>query len=164
MSPTLPLEQPLYLLPQRKRRAIIPQTIILIILGVIFYMGILLNISLLELRGSQETSIKTISLIIICFIIIIGIILVVRRTAAPYRFYRNRIIHLNRSIYYSEITATNSTKNWLDGLFNTYCVKLSNQFTLHNISQSTQIQTYLQQMIQYAQQKPEPGFSQSSFQ
>ena len=52
-------EQPLYLLHQNVGRAMIPKFLSLVILGTIFYVGILLNISLLELTAAEETTIKS---------------------------------------------------------------------------------------------------------
>ena len=155
----MPLEQPLYLLPQVKKRALIPQLGTLIVLAAIFYAGILLNISLLQLRGSQETVIKTVSLIGIIIIAGIGTIIAIRRAHLPHRFYQNRLTIMNRPVYYSEITSTSPYQSILDKLFRTYTIPLNHKATIRNIPLSIPLQPYLQQMIDYARQKPEPGFN-----
>ena len=72
---TQQIEQPLYTLNQNKARAIIPKIITYIFLGIIFYAGILLNLSLLNLSSGEETIVKIISSIILLSVIVLGIYL-----------------------------------------------------------------------------------------
>src|SRR3989344_7857879 len=58
-----PTEHPLYTLYESKSRALVPKVASLVVLSLIFYLGILLNVSLLELSAGQETTLKTGSLI-----------------------------------------------------------------------------------------------------
>ena len=82
-----PQEQPIYVLAQSKKRAIIPKILTFLILGVIFYLGILLNVSLLELDARQETIFKTVPLIILIVVIVVGIFLTLKRAKKKYHFY-----------------------------------------------------------------------------
>ena len=77
-------ELPQYILPQLKTRAIIPKIITLLFLGVIFYLGILLNISLLELNLTQQNITKIISVVLVILIIILGIALAIINSQRNY--------------------------------------------------------------------------------
>ena len=83
--------QPLYVLPQNKKRGIIPKTLLLIILSIVLYVGILLNISFLELTPPEETNSKFIALIALIFIDVLGVILSTYQTSRPYLFYRDSL-------------------------------------------------------------------------
>ena len=60
-----PIEKPIYELSQVKKRALIPKIITFLILGATFYLGVLLNISLLSLSGSTETITRLVALILV---------------------------------------------------------------------------------------------------
>ena len=68
------IEKPLYTLPQVKKRLIIPKLVSFFLLGIIFYLGIILNMSLLNLTGKTKNLVLAISLILLVFLIIFGII------------------------------------------------------------------------------------------
>lgn len=146
--------EPIYELPQSKKRALIPKIIILIVLATIFYLGILLNVALLDLKANQETITKTISLLFVIAVIIVGIILTVYHARTPYRFYRNYILINKKTIKYTEIINTNSKQDFLDKIFKTYSLNLGNHLHLRHLPQEIQIQDYLQQLITYNQQNP----------
>tara|TARA_Y100000034_G_scaffold72702_1_gene87609 strand:+ start:810 stop:1265 length:456 start_codon:yes stop_codon:yes gene_type:complete len=148
------LEQnkPIYELPQSKRRALIPKIIILIVLAAVFYLGILLNISLLDLRAGQETLTKSISLIFVIIVIIIGIIITMYHAKTPYRFYRDHLTINKKTVKYTEIVNINPKQDFLDKIFKTYAINLGNHLHLRHIPQEIKIQDYLQQLITYNQQ------------
>lgn len=143
-------EQPVYTLHQSKPRTIIPKIITLLVLSFIFYLGVLLNISLLELRGNQETLLKTGTLIILIIIIIVGIFLSVRTAKRPYFFYKDRISFEKKQISYTDISNTSPHLDPIDKIFKTYSVNLGSKFFLRNIPQEIHLENYLQQLIQYA--------------
>lgn len=144
-------EQPIYILPQSKKRALIPKIISLLILGGIFYLGVLLNISLLNLTANQEQGISLASLIILLLVIFLGIYLSLRRANKPYEFYKNRIAFNKKEIFYTKIINTAAKQDFLDKIFKTCSVNLGNNFHLRNISQQVQISDYLQKLINYSQ-------------
>ena len=148
-----PTEQPLYSIHKSKKRALIPKTISLLFLAFIFYLGVLVNISLLELNANQETMLKTGALLILAALIIIGLALAFRKTQQSYLFYRNRVAHGKETIYYVNITNTAPQNNFLDRAFKTYSIPLGKTFSLRHIpetTQKTQLSNYLQQLIEYA--------------
>ena len=146
----LPPEQPLYSVYASKKRALIPKTLYLIILAIIFYLGVLVNIFLLQLDAQQETTLKTGSLIILTILIVIGILLEVKKTHQPYVFYRNRITRGKEILYYLNITNTQPQINLFDKMFETYSVPLGKKFSIRHIPQSIPLSNYIQQLLEYA--------------
>lgn len=146
----LPIEQPIYILPQNKKRAIIPQTIILPTLGVLFYFGILLNISLLELSASEETLTQLIALILLILIICIGIFNAYYQSSKPYTFYRSSLKIKKTMIKYQGISTLVKDQDVLDKMFHTYTLTINKNLLLENIPQEVDLQTYLNQLIDYS--------------
>ncbi len=154
INPTTPtIEPPIYILPQNKLRALAPKFITFLILGLIFYLGIWLNLSLMELTSSIEELIQTISLILLLSIIILGIYLAIHRANQSYKFYRHRLWIHKKELYYLNIITITTQQDLWDKIFKTYSVNLGNQFYLRHISNSTQISGYLQQLVDYAKQQ-----------
>lgn len=143
-------EKPVYVLPQNKKRALIPKIILLVILGTIFYLGLLINLALLDLLGSEETTIKTVSLILISVIVILGILLSVRKANKNYLFYHDRVVFNKKETYYTQISNTSPKINIVDKTFNTYSIVLRKKMVLRNIEQEIDLQTYLQSLINYS--------------
>ena len=143
-------EKPLYILKKKVSRSLIPKILSLLILGIIFYLGILLNLSLLELDGETETIVKMTSLIIVLLIIIIGIVLSYRHAHQPYKFYHANIVQNKKSLPYVKIANTEEKQNFIDKLFKTYHIDLTDKFSLKHIPQKTDIKNYVDQMIIYA--------------
>lgn len=142
-------EQPVYILPQRKARALIPKITSFLALGALFYAGILLNLYLLEISSETESITKIVSLAFLGLIIIISIIISIRKTAS-YQFYHDRIKLRKKQIYYRDILHTNPKQGILDKIFKTYSINLNTKFVLRNIPNNIQISNYLQQLINYA--------------
>ncbi|MEK6900980.1 MAG: hypothetical protein AABX37_01415, partial [Nanoarchaeota archaeon] len=147
---TPPQEQPAYVLWQNKKRAIIPSCLILLILSIILYIGILVNISLLDLTGSDETIIKTTSLIVIFFLMTINISITIYNALQPYNFYRTKITFKNKELPYSLLKTTTIHRGFFDRLFKTYTLPITKTFIIKNIPDSIQLQPYIEQLITYS--------------
>lgn len=145
-----PPEQPLYVAYESTKRALIPKVVTLLFLAFIFYIGVLVNISLLELDAAQETNLKTGALLVLGILIVVGIALTFKKSRQPYLFYRNRIVQGKETLYYLDITNTSQKINFLDNIFKTYFIQLGKNFFLRNISQSIALNNYVQQLIEYA--------------
>ena len=145
-----PPEQPLYNAYESKRRVLIPKLFSLLFLSFIFYLGVLINISLLKLDAGQETALKTGALLLLAALIVIGTLFAYRKTRQPYLFYRNRITHGKETMYYLNIPYTSSSKNFLDRIFKTYSIQLGKTFLLRCIPETIQLSDYLQQLIEFA--------------
>lgn len=143
-------EKPAYVLSQRKSRALIPKIIILLVLSIIFYLGILLNVSLLVLSAQTETIVKLVSLILLLVVVVTGIIFSVKLANKNYLFYRERIRFNGEEIVYKDILNTALKRDLLDKMFDTYSINLGHDFHLKHISQEINIENYLKQLINYA--------------
>ncbi len=146
-------EKPIYVLFQDKKRALIPKTLSLILLSVVFYIGIIINLSLIRLGASQETMIKTISIVILALIILLGIYMAYRKAEMPYRFYPNRVQQGKKKIFYRDVMNTTKREDPIDKFFKTYAINLGNNFHLRDIPKELDIGSYLQQLIQYSRQR-----------
>jgi hypothetical protein len=147
-----PQEKPLYILPQLKKRAIIPKLFSLIILGTIFYLGVLLNLILLDLSEESIELVRLSSLISIFVLIVIGLLAAISRSRKKYYFYRDRITFNNNKIQYNLITNTNQKQNFLDKVFKTYSIQLNNKFSLKHIPKNLNMVEYVNSMVSYATQ------------
>ena len=70
-----PSERPLYTVYGSKKRTLLPKIGSLFGLSLIFYVFVLINISLLELDADQETTLKTGALIILALLILLVLII-----------------------------------------------------------------------------------------
>ena len=146
-------EKPFYVLKQVKKRSIIPNTTLLIILCVIFYLGILLNLSLIDIPLEQENLIKMSSLIFLIVLFITAVIFYIIKSFRTYLFYQDKIVFGRKNIRYQEIVNTSEKKNLLDKMFKTYSSHLGKKFFIINISQEISLDNYLQKLIKYAKAK-----------
>ena len=162
IRPQPQVEQPIYVLPQVKTRALVPKIVTLLVLGAIFYLGVLLNLSLLDITENAASIINLISLIILLCVIALGIFLSFHRAEMSYRFYRKGLSQGKKSINYINIINTNPKQDLLDKIFKTYSINLGDGFYLRHISQSVQIEGYLQKLINYSKQNQASSY-QSGF-
>jgi hypothetical protein len=153
-TPNQPLiEKPIYVLQQNKMRALIPKVISLLVLGGIFYLGVLLNLSLLDISKETNSIANLVSLILLLCVVALGIFLSLHKAGTPYKFYRIRLSQGKKSINYINIINTSPKQDFLDKIFHTYAINLGQGFYLRHISQQTQISGYLQKLINYSKQK-----------
>lgn|SRR3989338_9180652 len=149
-----PMEQPLYILTPKTSRVLIPSSISLLFLDLLFYLGILLNISLLQLSGNQETVLKTASLMLLLALIILGIFLSWHKSG-PYVFYPAFLQCHHKNIPYTSITTPHlkKNKNVFDHFFHTYSLDLGNKFIIKYIPEEIDLPAYITQLRQYGQGK-----------
>ena len=149
---TQQIEQPLYTLNQNKARAIIPKIITYIFLGIIFYAGILLNLSLLNLSSGEETIVKIISSIILLSVIVLGIYLTWHKSHQSYFFYKNKVIFGKKVIDYRDIQLVSSKKDIVDKMFHSYSIPLRKDFFIRHIPPGIDLVDYLNKLVSYAKQ------------
>ncbi len=147
-------DTPLYVLPQNKSRILIPKIAYLSILGAIFYSGILLNLSFLQLSQEEQSIVNLISLIFLFFIVILGIYLGYHQSNQPHRFYRDGLMVNKKKIGYASIIMVQKKQNLLDKIFKTYSLDLGDKQFLRNISEGIQADAYLQQLVNYSKNYP----------
>jgi hypothetical protein len=143
------LQKPVYILKKKVSRLLVPQFFILIGLSLILYGGVLLNLSLLNLRGSTENSVKIFGLIVVALLIILGMLIKFKKAKQNYVFYSDRINHKKESILFVNIASLTKETNFLDKIFGTYDLKLSEEFTIKNLPNKIDIENYVKQMINY---------------
>lgn len=153
MAFPLTTETPLYTLLQSKKRALMPKAVALLGLGIIFYLGILLNISLLELNASQETLVQLVALLVLLSVIILGVYQEHRQVKQPYNFYKEHLIIGKKEVDYHSIAEISRKQNWLDKLFHTYSLDLGNKQILKNIPAEVDVESYLKQLVEYAKKE-----------
>jgi len=158
-----PNEQPSYILQKHKPRALIPPICSFIVLSIIFYLGILLNLQLLEFQAADEELARLISLILILLLDCISIYLAIQKSKQPYLFYRTYILHNNKQLPYTSITQPKPEQNLYDKIFHTYSLQLTDTFTIHHIPKETDIQTYINQMSAYNQRSSIQNTNQNTF-
>ena len=154
LAPEQQTEQPIYVLPQIKKRALIPKVVSLLVLSTIFYLGVLLNVSLLKLSGTEETVIRLVALILLLSVIVIGVYISLHQANQPYKFYRKGILVRGKMVSYGNIMNTEPKITLFDKMFKTYSINLGNGNFLRNINQQVQIKDYLEKLINYAKQQP----------
>ncbi len=143
-------EKPHYVLKQSKKRTIIPKILSLLFLGGIFYLGIILNLSLLNLDSNLNQTIKLVATIVLISIAVLGTILSVLKARKTYLFFRDRVTFGRKIILYTDISNIIPHLDPIDRVFKTYSINLGHKFVLRHISQKTPVQNYLQQLINYA--------------
>ena len=143
-------EKPIYILKQNKLRAIIPTITTIIFLAIIIYLGILLNLSLLNLPSSSSNLVKIISSLVLLTIIIIGAIITIEKAEKNYLFYPLQLKFRKKVIYFQNLPLPEKKQSVLDKLFKTQTLTLSPEFKIKNIPQELSLQEYIQKLITYA--------------
>tara|TARA_B100000315_G_C14551929_1_gene576260 strand:+ start:1222 stop:1797 length:576 start_codon:yes stop_codon:yes gene_type:complete len=157
MANQQPTEKPAYVLPQMKKRLLVPKIITFLFLGVIFYMGVLLNVALLNLSGNTETLVSLVALIVLILIIVFGIFYNLIKAKKQYLFYNNRIVFWKKQIPLNTILNVDIKRNFLDKMFKTYSLQLTKKFAIENIPNNVQLNDYVQKLVNYSKNAPAPS-------
>jgi hypothetical protein len=143
----------LYQVALSKKRILIPKTITLIVLSGLFYAGILVNISLLELDADVEGIAKFAGLGIVALLFLLGVILNLSKAKHGIKFYNDHLEIGHQKVKYLSLTNVESKQSLLDKVFKTYTLKIDKKHKVSGISQAVNVQQYLQQLINYAKQQ-----------
>ncbi|MBU1111964.1 MAG: hypothetical protein ABIG93_01560 [archaeon] len=144
-----PQQRVLYSVASKKSRILVPNALTLIILGVVFYMGILLNVGLLALDAETETIVKSSSIFVVILIVLVGILLNLKKAKTSYQFYQTTITNGKSNINYADIENIQVKRCLWDRMFGTYTLKLSKKFSVEGIPKKVDLQNYVQQMVNY---------------
>ncbi|MBW2993459.1 hypothetical protein KY317_02705 [Candidatus Woesearchaeota archaeon] len=140
-------EQPLYIAYKDIKRVLFPRFLLLIGLGIVFYLGILLNLYLLQVR--DKTLICTLSIIVIILLIVIQMFLILKRIKTKgYAIYSNRVEFGNKSIYYGNVKNVYYKRNFIDKLFDTGTIFLYPYLKIEKIKNSVNVYNYIKKLIQ----------------
>src|SRR3989344_5292487 len=117
------VENPQYILEQRRIRAIVPRIVEFTCLGILFYIGVVANLSLLSFEESTNNLIKLISLILLLILAAVGIGINVRRSSQKYLFYTNRLEFCPKGIFLKDVANIQYKENIWDRTFHTYSIE-----------------------------------------
>lgn len=127
-----------------------PKIMALLALGMIFYLGVILNLSLLELNQELSNIVKFASMAILAVIILLETFRAIFQARHPAQFFQDRIVQNKREMFYTAITGIFQRRNALDKLFRTYSLYLGNRFFLRSIPEGVQLEGYVRQLIEYS--------------
>lgn len=144
-----PQQQVLYSVTGKKSRILVPKILTLIVLGVVFYIGILLNIGMLALDAQTETIVKSSSIFIVILLVLIGLLTNLKKAKTAYNFYQTEIAHGKTILNYVDIPQIQKKQGLFDKLFGTYTLKLTKKFKIEGIPKNIDLQAYVQQMVDY---------------
>ena len=120
------LEAPLYVLKPDKARILYPNTAKLVLLCIVFYLGVALNVTLLNL--SIPGYINILIIVVLLLLIVIELILSLTKISRiQYRFYATRmeVVGPNpKYIMFSNVNTVTSTQNLVDKIFGTGTINL----------------------------------------
>lgn len=149
------MELPQYTARPKKARALLPEALKLLALGAVFYVGILLNMNLLEISFSANLNIIIMSAIAVLVALqLLLSYLSLSRTS--YDFYLDRIEISGkrpRSAHYYDISAPKIMKGTFDRIFGTGSIILAPKMRLDHIDKPDAVLNYLQGMMSYQSQK-----------
>lgn len=143
------VENPQYILEQRRIRAIVPRIVEFTCLGILFYAGVVANLLLLSFEESTNDLIKLISLILLLILAAIGVGINVRRSSQKYLFYANRLEFGPKGIFLKDATDIKQKENFWDRTFHTYSIELAPYFVLRCLPIEKNVTNYLNQLIAY---------------
>ncbi len=153
---------PLYQVPLIKKRILIPKTITLIVLSALFYVGILVNISLLKLDSDVEGMAKFAGLGIVVLLFLLGVILNSSKAKHGIKFYNDHLEIGHQKVQYITLTNVEAKQGLLDKMFHTYTLKIDKKHLVEGISQEVNVVQYLQQLINYAKSQQQTGMYQQN--
>ena len=140
-------EQPLYIAYKDVKRVLFPKFLLLVGLGVLFYLGVLLNLYLLRVR--DKTMICVLSIVVIVLLIGIQMFMIFKRIKTnSYAIYSNRIEFGNKSVYYGNVRNLYYKRNFIDKLFDTGTIFLYPYLKIEKIKNSVNVYAYMKKLIQ----------------
>lgn len=143
------LEAPLYVLKPDKTRILVPNTIKLAILCIVFYLGVLLNVSLLKISIPNYINILII-VVLLLLIVIESILSLVKLSRIQYRFFPNRMQVIGprpQYIDFSHVVSVTSKQNFFDKLFGTGTIILGT-YRMKSITNLAPNLDYIQKLVQ----------------
>ncbi len=144
----------LYTLKPNKKRAIIPKVISVLFLCILFYLGIQLNLYLLEVPISTFTAVLIISALFILFVFE-SIMTYSKADRLTYYFHDDKLTVQNkelRSIDYLDVQNTSIKQNLVDKVFNTGTIILAPDFSIKFINNSSQLYNWINQLVARSRQ------------
>ena len=140
-------EQALYTTTPSPKSVLVPKFFQMILLCLLFYLGIVINLNLLRVDDETAFLVKIITIVLLVLLAIIQMILYATKLE-KYVFYQDRIVKGKDVAYYRDMATISVKKGFLDKLFNTGTIVVSQGFELKHLSNYMQVYNYLLQLIQ----------------
>ena len=144
---------PIYQVPLVKKRILIPKTITLFVLSGLFYVGILINITLLDLKADVEGTAKFAGIGIVILLFLLGVILNLAKSKHGIKFFNNHLEIGHKKIQYITLNTVETKRSLLDKIFHTYTLKIDKKHKVEGISEEVNVQQYLQELIDYTKRQ-----------
>lgn len=144
-------DTPQYIIKPSKSRMVIPKLLITLVLAIVFYAGILINVSLLGINVPEGVNILILAVLLL-LVIIQGLMTYVQASKAMYAIYRNRLqIEGTKAQYvlFNAVQDVKQEKNFFDKLFKTATIHITPNLTLRGVPHGDQTFAYIQQMVTY---------------
>ena len=147
------MELPQYSVKPKKARAIVPELLKLLLLSSIFYVGIFLNLSLLEVSLSLSLNLLII-LAVVVMIALQSLLSYVSLSKTSYDFYLDRLEITGkrpRTVHYYDVQQPSIKKGFFDRTYKTGTVVIGPKLKLSNVEKPEEVLNYLQDMMAYSQ-------------
>jgi len=143
------VEVPLYSVKADIKRAIIPQVIKLLVLGLVFYAALILNLWLLQIQTSLLLHLMIVVSLIV--LLVLEVILIhTRFSRHSYNFYDDRITFRGKIAMFSDVDLVIVTKNFFDRKYKTSSIIVNKDFKIQHVKNAEEISKYLQQLVDRA--------------
>ena len=140
----------LYSLKPNMKRIIIPQALKILSLCVLFYIGIMINVRLLDITVPDNIVILILGVLILLFVMEM-VLIYSKYHKLSYTFHDDKIKMEGKnpkSIPYTDILNMNIEENGMDKLFKTSTISLSPKFRIKFINGADKVYVYIQKLIQ----------------
>ncbi|MBN2421217.1 hypothetical protein JXB27_02970 [Candidatus Woesearchaeota archaeon] len=129
-------------------RIVLPSFLTTISLGILFYIGIAINVYLLNMRIPG-----TINFLIFAVMVLLAIIQsllsYVQTSKTAYLVYKNRIQAGSDYVMFNSVQTISESKNFFDSLFGTGTIKINN-LKMKSVPNIEQTFNYIKQLMQYS--------------
>jgi hypothetical protein len=143
------LQKILYQMPFHKSRILVPKTIQLVSLSILFLIALLINISLVDMNSDTEKIVIFTSFGIVGMLFFLGLVLNYSRAIHGVKFFDDHFEIGHKKIKYLSIGSIEKRQNFLDKRFNTYTLHLDKKRKIEAIPISIDLHSYLQRLISY---------------
>lgn len=148
------MELPQYTMYLSLRRILIPKAFALLFLGAFFYLGIFLNLIILNIYIPPDIHLYIIIGILI-LVVMQAILNYLKYSSYTYLFYRDRMIFQGKKelvLLYSDIENLEFKQDAIDKLFNTGTINLVPKHKMKYVENTNQVYFYIQKLIHYQRQ------------
>ena len=146
-------QQQSYIIKKDIIRKELPKIIELILLGGLFYLGIIINLKLLQMQVPKEIN-SLFLVIMIVLIIMQTAITYLKNSKIKYVFYPSKIEKIdgknNSTLYYQQITNISLRRSLIDKIFKTGDIILEPGMNLSDLKNPQRIYVYIKQLIRRA--------------